>query len=201
MKNSLIILSFFSAGIFFGFLGFSEKLPLDDISLWILFILIFLVGLSVGFDLSAFNLIKKMKFKIVLLPITTITGTFIGITAVSFLFKDISLKELLAIGSGFGYYSISSVIISQISGSMLGVTALLSNILREIITLLITPFLVRFIGKFAPISCGGATSMDTTLPVITKFCGKEYSVISLFHGTVLTFLVPIIIPLILGRFN
>ncbi|MDD3627449.1 MAG: lysine exporter LysO family protein [bacterium] len=199
MKNSFIILTFFIAGIICGLLlNPPENFPVETISLWILYILILLVGVTVGADLEAFKLIKSMKFKIFLLPAATIIGTFSGVLALSFFLRDISVKELIAVGSGFGYYSISSVIISQITGDKLGVIALLANVFREIITLLLTPLFVKFLGKFAPISSGGATSMDTTLPVISKFCGKEYSVISVFHGTILTILVPVIIPIILG---
>jgi uncharacterized membrane protein YbjE (DUF340 family) len=101
------------------------------------------------------------------------------------------------VGAGFGYYSLSSIFIGQISGKTLGVVALISNILREIITLLGTPLLLKFFGQLAPIAAGGATSMDTTLPVITKFTGKEYAVISVFSGVVLTMLVPFLVTFIL----
>jgi len=74
--------------------------------------------------------------------------------------------------------------------------ALISNISREIFTLIATPILVKFFGKLSPIASGGATSMDTTLPVIAKFSGREYAVISVFSGVVLTILVPFIITLI-----
>jgi len=102
----------------------------------------------------------------------------------------------MAIGSGFGYYSLSSIIISKIRNDTLGVMALLANISREIFTLLAAPLLVRYFGKLAPIASGGATSMDTTLPVIAKYSGKEYAVISVFSGVALTILVPFIIALI-----
>jgi len=104
---------------------------------------------------------------------------------------------VLAVGAGFGYYSLSSLFITQLSGEMLGVTALLSNILREILTLLATPLLVQYFGKLAGIASGGATSMDTTLPVITRYSGKEWSIISVFSGVVLTLLVPFLVTFIL----
>ena len=72
---------------------------------------------------------------------------------------------------------------------------MLANITREIITLLFTPVIFKFFGSIAPISSGGATSMDTTLPIITKYVGKDYALISIFHGTILTILVPVIVSL------
>ena len=78
----------------------------------------------------------------------------------------------------------------------MGVIALLSNISREIITLLFTPVFARYFGKLAPISSGGATSMDTTLPIITKYIGSDYAIISIFSGVVLTILIPFLITII-----
>jgi uncharacterized membrane protein YbjE (DUF340 family) len=77
------------------------------------------------------------------------------------------------------------------------VVALLSNIFREVATLLTTPILVRYFGKLAGIASGGATAMDTTLPVISRYSGKEYAIIALFSGIVLTILVPFLVTFIL----
>ena len=71
--------------------------------------------------------------------------------------------------------------------------ALISNILRELITLFTAPFLVRIFGKLAPISAGGVTSMDITLPVIIRFSGKQYAALAVFHCAVLDPLVPVLV--------
>ena len=60
-------------------------------------------------------------------------------------------------------------------------------------TLLLAPLLARFCGPLAPISAGGVTSIDTTLPIIMATSGKEYSVVSLFHGFVLEFSIPFVV--------
>ncbi|MBN2521044.1 MAG: lysine exporter LysO family protein, partial [Bacteroidales bacterium] len=65
-----------------------------------------------------------------------------------------------------------------------------------IFTFIFTPLLVRYFGRLAPIASGGATSMDTSLPIITKFTGKEYAVISIYNGIVLSILVPVLITFI-----
>jgi uncharacterized membrane protein YbjE (DUF340 family) len=39
--------------------------------------------------------------------------------------------------------------------------------------------------------------MDTTLPVISRFSGKEYAIIAVFSGIVLTILVPFMVTFIL----
>ena len=201
MKNSLIILSFFVAGIL---LGISKKLPdlfiQTDFSMYALYILMFLVGISIGADRSSWMVLRTMKIKIFLIPAGIILGTLAGTAIASFFVPGLKLREVLAVGAGFGYYSLSSLIITRMSGEALRVTALLSNIFREIVTLVATPLLVQNFGKLAGIASGGATSMDTTLPVITRYSGKEWSIVSVFSGVILTFLVPFLVTIILKFF-
>ncbi len=157
----------------------------------------FLVGISIGSDKNAFYVLRKLNFKVVLVPLTVILGSLLGTALISLLLIDINVQEATAVGAGFGYYSLSSIFISQLHSQELGVIALLSNIFREIITLLAVPFLVRYFGKLAGIATGGATAMDTTLPIIVKFTGKEYGIIAIFSGIILTILVPILVTVIL----
>jgi len=177
-----------------------EFLQNKDLSNYVLYGLMFFVGVNIGTDKNGWSIIKKVKFKILLVPLSVITGTLSGVAFISVFIKEISLKDSLAIGSGFGYYSLSSVFITKLAGSVLGVVALLSNIMREIAALLLAPLFVKYFGKLAPIAAGGATSMDTTLPVITKFSGMEYAIIAVFNGTVLTIIVPFLVTLILTVF-
>lgn len=201
MKNSLIIVLFFALGIAAGrFDLFSYDFSNSNLSSYALYLLIFLVGIDVGSDSSSWRILKSHKMMIFLIPLTTILGTLLGVSLISLIFQTLPWKDALAVGAGFGYYSLSSIIISQIGGQTLGVMALLANIFREIFTLLFTPLLVRVFGKLAPIVSGGATSMDTTLPIISQYSGKKFVLISVFHGTVLTILVPLIVTLILKIF-
>jgi uncharacterized membrane protein YbjE (DUF340 family) len=198
MKNSLIIIGFFVLGTIIGLNDLLPQIFVEiDFSLYALYILMFLVGIGIGADKNAWKILKNAKFKIILVPLTVIIGTAIGVSIVSIFLKDITLRESLAVGAGFGYYSLSSIFISRISGEALGIVALISNISREITTLLFAPFFAKYFGKLAPISAGGATSMDTTLPIITESVGKEYAIISVFSGIVLTILVPIAVTFIL----
>lgn len=198
MKNSFKILLFFIVGISFGIF---HVLPLfitgKDLALYLLYLLLFLIGVSIGGDKKIWKMIKEINIKMFFLPLLVIFGTLLGVSLFSFLTPNLKIIEALAIGSGFGYYSLSSILITKISGEILGVIALLSNITREIVTLLISPMLARYFGKLAPIASGGATSMDTTLPIIIRSIGREYIIVSIFSGFVLTILVPFLVPLIL----
>ena len=197
MTGSIIIILFFSAGMAAGVFGINFSFTkINDPGVYALYLLMFLVGVGIGSDTGIWTVLKKMSHRILFVPLVIIAGTLSGTFICSFFLKDIGALDSMAIGSGFGYYSLSSVLISKMRNETLGVTALLANITREIFTLLAAPLLVRFFGKLAPIASGGATSMDTTLPMIAKYSGKEYAVISVFSGVVLTVTVPFIITLI-----
>ena len=201
MKGSLIIAFFFFAGIILGQLNLNwESVPVHDLMQYSLYLLMLFVGLSFGSDPKIREILKTAKLRLLLIPLTTIVGTFLGIALYTFLFNQIPGRDAFAIGAGFGYYSLSSILIGEFSGSDIAVIALLSNVIREILTLILAPFIVKYFGKIAPIASGGATSMDTTLPVIVKTSGKEYLVMSLFNGIVLTILVPFIISFIYNTF-
>ncbi len=198
MKGSLIIISFFSLGIFLSYLGLLPPFMIKiDFSNYALMVLLFFVGISTGANPKTWEILKTANFSVLLVPFSAMIGTWLGVTIVSFLLP-IKIKDALAIGSGFGYYSLSSIIISQMRNDLLGVTALLANIFREMTTLILTPLIAKYFGKIAPISVGGATSMDTTLPIISKYVGSEYAIISIFNGTVLTIIVPIFVTLFLS---
>ncbi|EJX04848.1 membrane protein containing DUF340, prokaryotic membrane [gut metagenome] len=155
----------------------------------------FSVGVSVGNDPQTLRNFRSLNPRLVFLPLCTILGTLAGCAAVSLLLSHRSPTDCMAVGAGFGYYSLSSIFITEYKGAELGTIALLSNITREIITLLFAPLLVRWFGNLAPISAGGATTMDTTLPIITRCSGQSFVVVSIFHGFVVDFSVPFLVTL------
>ncbi len=201
MKNSLVILSFFAAGVFLGVLGDRGGfIPAQagDLSSYVLYLLMFLVGFGIGGDTASLKVLKESNLKIMTVPLAVVLGSLGGASLVSSFLEGLDLQEVLAVGAGFGYYSLSSLFITELRGELPGTIALLSNIMREIFTLLMTPVLVRWAGPLGPIASGGATSMDTTLPIISLYSGKQFAVISLFSGIILTVVVPFLVPFILS---
>ena len=195
MGGSLVILGFFTLGIILGLAGLpAGQSIVHKLSFWSLCILMAMVGMSVGGNPELATSIKSMNPRIALLPIATILGTYAGCIIVN-LFLGHSIADVLAIGSGFGYYSLSSVLISSSRGPHLGSIALISNIIREVFTLLCAPVLARIAGPLAPISSGGATTADTTLPIISSCCGDKFVLISIFHGFAVDFTVPFLVTL------
>lgn len=194
MKGSLIIVGFFVLGIIVGLCDvIPDSFVNSDVSYYALCCLMFCVGISIGCDTSVLKSFKEVNPRLMMLPIMTILGTLAGCAAVSILLGHRQLTDCLAIGSGFGYYSLSSIFITQYRGAELGTIALLANIGREILTLLCAPLLAKYFGRLAPISVGGATTMDTTLPIITRYTGESFIIVSIFHGFCVDFSVPFLV--------
>lgn len=194
MKGSLIIIAFFVLGIICGVMHWLPDLN-SNISFYTLCALLFSVGVTVGNNTELLKSFRQLDPRLMLLPLMTITGTLAATAVASIGLPGRSLSQCLAVGSGFGYYSLSSILITQYQGPELGTVALLANIIREVFTLLGAPLLVRYFGPLAPISSGGATTMDTTLPIITRCSGQDFVILSLFHGFLVDFSVPFLVTL------
>lgn len=198
MLLSIKILLFFIAGLLLGVFGKFDPLPFEsNLTKYALYLLMFLVGVSIGADSKALQLIRQKGIRLLLIPLATILGTFAGVVLMMVFLDSITVREGLAVGAGFGYYSLSSIILSEIHSDALGVVALLANVIRELITLLLAPLMVVIFGKLGPVAAAGATSMDTSLPIITTASGKDFAVIALVHGIILTILVPMLVTFIM----
>ena len=209
MKGSLIVVGFFALGCV---LGWSGRLPdvviENDITVYVLYLLMFQVGLSIGSDKKLKDILGSIRPKLLLVPFATIAGTLVFSALVSLLLTQWSVFDCLAVGSGFAYYSLSSILITQLKESSLGVQlatelgtiALMANIMREIMALLGAPLFVKYFGRLSPICAGGATTMDTTLPIITRYSGKDLVFISIFHGIIVDFTVPFFVSFFCSMF-
>lgn len=196
MKGSLLIVGFFALGVILGRMDYVPVLLQDSrITFAALCCLLFCVGLTIGSNDNIVNEFKALNPRLALLPVATILGSFAGSLVAWCLLQYRGVTDCLAVGSGFGYYSISSIFITQYKGAELGTVALLANIYREMITLLFTPLIAKIFGPLAPISSGGATTMDTTLPIIVHTCGRQYTVVTLFQGFIVDFSVPFLVTM------
>ncbi len=192
MRFTLIILAFFFAGIILGNLS---NIPLADtpITLIALLVLLVFVGINIGRQPESLLSLVKGKAPLLMLPLCTIVGSLFGASLFALLFSSYTTSETLAVGSGLAYYSLSSVIISKINGAELGTVALLSNVFREILALILIPIIAKRLSPLVAISLGGATTMDTTLPLLIRSCGQNYLALMLFHGFVCDFSVPFMV--------
>ncbi len=199
LRDSLIIVGCFVAGVLVALAGWlPEDLPMGEITKWGLYVLLVCVGFGLGMDEGFFASLKTLPVRSLLLPLVTIVGSLAGGLlawwVVSLMHTTApGLADTLAVTSGFGYYSLSSVLLDEARGPMIATIALASNLLRELLTLLTAPLLRRWFGPYAVIASGGATSMDTTLPVAVRYGGSRYAPVSIYHGFFLTVAVPFIV--------
>lgn len=200
MKNSIIVFLFFCAGSLLGFSG-EIKLDAHHISLYILYALMLQVGISIGSNKNLKQIVRQIRLKMLVIPLATIIGTLLFSALASLLLSRWSVFECMAVGSGFAYYSLSSILITQFKepsiglqlATELGTIALLSNIIREMMALLGSPLIEKYFGKLAPISAAGVNSMDVVLPVITRYSGKEMIPVAILHGILIDFSVPLFV--------
>ena len=204
MKSNLIIIGSFLAGIFCGMFGNEDLVGYcADAPMWLLYALIIQVGLNIGANGEIGAMLQDMKVSVFLLPLFTIFGTLIFSAMASMLLKTWNVYDCMAIGSGFAYYSLSSLLIVQFKeaaiglemATQLGTIALLANIIREMLALFGAPFYASLFGKYAPVSVAGINSMDVCLPVISRCSGKSIVPVAIVHGIILEISVPLLISL------
>ena len=202
MKGSLLVVGFFFLGCLLGWFGWLPAfIRENDLSVYVLYLLMFQVGLSIGSVKQLKQILRNIRPRLLCVPLATIVGTLSFTALASLLLSRWGVFDCLAVGSGFAYYSLSSILITQLKepslgaqvAAELGTIALMTNIIRELFALLGAPLFMRYFGRLAPICAGGATTMDTTLPIITRYCCNEWVFVSLFHGFLVDFSVPFLV--------
>ena len=155
----------------------------------------FMVGISVGLNRGIFKKIKEYHFKIFIIPLATIVASILGGIVCSFILR-IDMNVSTAITSGLGWYSLSGIMITDLTGdATLGSITFLSNLMREIFSFLMIPIIAKKLNYMTCIAPCGATSEDTTLAMIIKYTDEETTVLSVMNGFITSTLVPILINL------
>ena len=125
------------------------------------------VGLRHRFKQNLKYIVKEIRLKFLLIPLATISGTLLFSAFASLLLAQWSTFECMAVGSGFAYYSLSSILITQLKEASLGIQlatelgtiALLSNIFREMMALLGTSAAGALLRETCPY-LGGRCQFD-----------------------------------------
>ncbi|MEM2579412.1 MAG: lysine exporter LysO family protein, partial [Desulfurococcaceae archaeon] len=186
MKHVAVITTLFIIGAFLGFLN--ESMSGASIALnALLYSLIFIIGALVVLEVRSIEVIAFSLKLALMLAASTVIGSALGGIIVGALIEG-SLKPYLAVALGMGWYTFTGPFLS-ITNSYWGLLGFTSNVLREAATFIIYPLLAK---KFSieAISIGGATTMDTTLPVIARYGGEKAALTALVHGFILTLLIP-----------
>jgi len=162
-------------------------------------LLLFFIGVDIGKKENVFSDIKSLSKKLLLLPLIITIASLLG-GVVSAFILDISIGEGLAIASGMGWYSFSSIVLSKIDISI-GSIAFMTNVFRELLAIFLIPIVSKKIGSLEAISLAGAPSMDSALPVINKYNSSENTIISFYSGFIITLVIPVLLPAIIAIFK
>lgn len=162
---------------------------------YLLYVLLFFVGMQMVQRKVNFKAVFSNK-RLILLPLYTIVGTYLGAFFVPLLLPY-TVGEAMGMLSGFGWYSLSGIMIGELGYPILGSISFLSNLLRESFSFFLIPLFGRLGRRYYPaaVCCGGATTMDVTLVLLSGHFGIQTMVASIFHGVVMSLSAPLLIPL------
>ena len=195
---SLVILIVLVLGVGAGYLMPADVSGfLDSASTYMLLLLLFSVGIDTGLNKAVFTRIRELGFRILLIPFGVALGSLCGGVVTAFLLS-LPAKEGLAISAGLGWYSLSGVLITEAGNPVGGTIAFLANVFREMLTFVIVPFVASHLNYYSAIAPAGATSMDTTLGIISKNTNGTIAVLAFVNGIVCTLLVPLLVPLFIS---
>ncbi|UOE84918.1 lysine exporter LysO family protein [Vibrio splendidus] len=161
----------------------------DTASEWILFVLLFFIGIQLRNSGLTLRQILLNKHGMVIAITIIVTSMLGGVIAAYIL--DIPLFKALAMSSGFGWYSLAGILMGDAFGPVYGGASFMLELLRELVALVLIPVLIRSY-PCTSIGYAGATAMDFTLPVIQTTGGVRCVPIAIVSGFILSLLVPIL---------
>ncbi|EOU9559697.1 lysine exporter LysO family protein [Cronobacter dublinensis] len=179
-------------GFVLGLTGLAFLKHATAASEYTLIFLLFLIGIQLRNNGMTFRQIvlnrRGMMVAVVVLGSSLIAGV------VNALLLGLPLRAGLAMASGFGWYSLSGILMTESYGPVIGSAAFFNDLGRELIAIMLIPTLVRRSRSTALGICG-ATSMDFTLPVLQRSGGLELVPAAIVHGFILSLLVPLLMAL------
>ncbi len=182
-------------GVLLGYFLFPALPMVDQVATWALMLLLFLIGLQLrnaGLSLRKLLMNRQGLGIAVVLMLSSLLA---GLLLIPWL--DVPWHQALALASGFGWYSLSGIVIGEALGPAWGGVAFLNDVLREIIALALIPLVIT-VRPAVAIGYGGATSMDFTLPVIRSSGGLACVPVAIASGFLLSFLSPVLMGVFLS---
>ncbi|EPG37681.1 lysine exporter LysO family protein [Acinetobacter colistiniresistens] len=195
LKNIAKAFLALGVGILFGVLIKISGIQIAFNSWYLLLIFIFLIGVELAF--TQFDR-SWLSWKILMVPVAAFIGSGLAsILNYILLSKNYNFNEVMALAQGYGWYSMSGILFTELHSAKLGGIALLTDLFREIFAILLMYCLGWRFPRSA-ISSAGATSMDVTLAMVKQSCGTHYVPHAMMSGLILSLLAPLLISLFLN---
>lgn len=154
--------------------------------------LIFLLAL-VGMQLRNSSMTLRqiiLNRRGMLVAVVVAVSSLVG-GALAAIMLGLPLNTGLAIASGYGWYSLSGIVLTDSFGPVIGSAAFFNDLARELVAIMLIPTLVRT-SRSSALGLCGATSMDFTLPVLQRSGGLDMVPPAVVHGFLLSLLAPIL---------
>lgn len=203
-KMSMTILFSVVLGLLAGYLIIPRLFNLEAFDLFTakfmvvgISILLLCVGIELGLSGNIGVNIKTAGFKVFIFPAAVVLGSFIGAILAAF-FLPISQKEALAVASGFGWYTLAPIIITEHGYVLSGAISFIHNVMREFGGIVLIPIVAKKIGCIEAASLPGVAAMDVVLPLLEQVCGEKIIIYSFLIGLFQSATVPLLVPLFIS---
>ena len=100
----------------------------------------------------------------------------------------------MTLALGFGWYSLSAIVMTDAYGAIWGSVALFNDLIREFFALIFIPVFMRKYPS-ASVGLGGATSLDFTLPIIQQSGGLKVVSLAISFGFIINIVAPVLMVL------
>ncbi|MCQ4635210.1 lysine exporter LysO family protein [Anaerovorax odorimutans] len=160
-------------------------------------VLLFFVGLDIGREGTVGANFKKAGWRVLVFPFAIIFGTLAGAFAGALILPSLGIRDALAIGSGFGWYTMAPVMLAKYS-TYVSALSFMHNVMRELFGILLIPIVAKKIGYIETIALPGSAAMDVCLPIVEKATRGDIAVYSFISGVVMSIAVPVLVGFIAG---
>ncbi|EXU73740.1 lysine exporter LysO family protein [Erwinia mallotivora] len=192
MLDSLSLCGVVAGGFLVGLTHWAVLKNASAASEYALLFLLLLVGLQLRGSGMTLRQIMLNRRGLLVASVVFISALAGGMIAAILL--GLSLRTGLALASGFGWYSLSGILMTESFGPVIGSAAFFNDLLRELLAITLIPALIARHRSTALGLCG-ATSMDFTLPVLQRSGGTELVPAAIVHGFILSLAAPVLIAL------
>lgn len=167
----------------------------ETLATWALYALLGLIGCQLRNSGLGLRQILLNRLGLATAVTLFLSSMLAGLVAAPTL--DLPWNQGMALAAGFGWYSLSGILIGDQLGPVLGGAAFFNDLARELLAFLLIPLFIR---RAMPLAIGysGATAMDVTLPVIQQYGGIACVPLAIVSGFLLSLLSPPLILLLLS---
>lgn len=176
-------------GFFVGLTGFKFLHYADKGGQIALMLLLLLVGIQLrnsGMSLKQILVNRRGTTIALVMGASALVGG-----AIAAFLLGIPVKMGLALASGFGWYSLTGIVLTDAYGPVMGSAAFFNDLARELAAIMLIPLIINRYRSTALGICG-STSMDFTLPVLQRSGGVSIVPAAIVHGFVLSLITPIL---------